>query len=187
MRPIGQGKRQGTKRARGIGAALSQVDQEGGEEASEVLAILSLEPQWVTEAEADDFPIVHGNGQALHDRAAALAGEDGITVNILLLSSCPASGAGDNPEALASSTDRSASITVAGHTRYTALARAEFDPRWIPRWLFDRDEGCDDRVGSRFEKSRTQLAIAEMAKSAPANLRSFSRVCGRVAAGVRGR
>jgi hypothetical protein len=65
--------------------------------------------------------------------------------------------------------------------------RAEFDPRWIPRWLFDRDEGCDDRVGSRFEKSRTQLAIAEMAESAPANLRSFSRVYGRVAAGVRGR
>jgi hypothetical protein len=122
VRPIGQGKRQGTKRARGIGAALSQVDQEGGEEASEVLAILSLEPRWVTEAEADDFPIVHGNGQALHDRAAALAGEDGITVNILLLSSCPASGAGDNPEALASTTDRSASITVAGHTRYTSLA-----------------------------------------------------------------
>jgi hypothetical protein len=85
VRPIGQGKRQGTKRARGIGAALSQVDQEGGEEASEVFAILSLEPQWVTEAEADDFPIVHGNGQALHDRAAALAGEDGITANILLL------------------------------------------------------------------------------------------------------
>lgn len=131
MRPIGQGKRQGTKRARGIGAALSQVDQEGGEEASEVFAILSLEPQWVTEAEADDFPIVHGNGQALHDRAAALAGEDGITVNILLLSSCPASGAGDNPEASPLrriGARRSPWLATPGTRRWQSRVRSTLDP-----------------------------------------------------------
>ena len=37
------------------------------------------------EAEAENIAIVNGNGNGLHDRAAALAGEDGATANVLLL------------------------------------------------------------------------------------------------------
>ena len=69
---------------RGIGAVLTQLDN-AGEAAEEVFSILRLEPRWVTEAEAEGFPLVSGNGKGLHDRAAALAGEDGITAPILLL------------------------------------------------------------------------------------------------------
>lgn len=72
-------------RGRGIGAVLSQVDEDAGEPANEVVSILSIEPKWVTEEEAEGFAIVSGNTHGLRDRAAALAGTDGRTANILLL------------------------------------------------------------------------------------------------------
>jgi hypothetical protein len=77
-------RRRGTK-TRGVGAVLTQVDDTAGDPASEVFALLKLDPRWVTESEAEDFPIVQGNGRGLQDRAAALAGEDGATASILLL------------------------------------------------------------------------------------------------------
>lgn len=70
---------------KGIGAVLTQLDAVGGESASEVFSILRLDPKWVSESEAEGFPLVNGNGKGLHDRAAALAGEDGLSANILLL------------------------------------------------------------------------------------------------------
>jgi hypothetical protein len=82
-RSTGTGRRKGTQ-TRGLGSVLSQVDTEG-EEATEVFAMLNLEPMWVTEREAETFPVVNGNGNGIHDRAAALAGEDGATAGILLL------------------------------------------------------------------------------------------------------
>jgi len=84
-RTPGTGRRQSSGGTRGIGAALTQVDEQAGEPASEVFSILRLDPKWVTESESEDFPLVNGNGKGLHDRAAALAGEDGITASILLL------------------------------------------------------------------------------------------------------
>ena len=84
-RSAGAGTRQGPGATRGIGAALTQIDETHGEPATEVFTILRLDPKWVTEAESDDFPLVNGNGRGLHDRAAALAGEDGLTAAILLL------------------------------------------------------------------------------------------------------
>ena len=83
--PIGEGSRNKGQNTRGIGSVLTQVEPEDGEPASEVYSILQLEPQWVTEAEADTFPIVNGNGKGIRDRAAALAGESGATADILLL------------------------------------------------------------------------------------------------------
>lgn len=83
-RSTGPGKRPGRSRSRGIGSVLTQAEP-SGEEANEVFAILSLEPKWVTEAEAETFPIVNGNGKGLHDRAAALVGVDGASASILLL------------------------------------------------------------------------------------------------------
>jgi hypothetical protein len=47
--------------------------------------MLNLEPKWVSEQEAETFPLVNGNSKGLQDRAAALAGEDGATAGILLL------------------------------------------------------------------------------------------------------
>lgn len=70
---------------RGIGAALAQVNENSDDPAEEVYTVLQLDPKWVTESEAEGFPIVNGNGNGLTDRAAALAGEDGITAEILLL------------------------------------------------------------------------------------------------------
>jgi hypothetical protein len=64
---------------------LSQVVDPGGVPATEVFALLNLEPKWVTEAEAENFSIVNGNSNGLHDRAAALVGEDGRTGAMLLL------------------------------------------------------------------------------------------------------
>jgi hypothetical protein len=84
-RPTGAGRRQGAGSTRGIGSVLTQVDDIAGEPATEVFSILKLEPMWVTEAQAEGLPIVNGNGKGLHDRAAALAGEDGVGANILLL------------------------------------------------------------------------------------------------------
>ena len=82
---IGPGQRRKTTHARGIGAVLTQVEPEG-EPSNEVFAMLHLEPRWVTEREAETFPIVSGNGNGIRDRAAALAGEDGATASHLLLS-----------------------------------------------------------------------------------------------------
>jgi len=84
-RPVGPGPRRPANRTRGIGAVLTQVDGSDPEPAREVFSLLSLNPQWVTEKEADGFAIVNGNGRGLRDRAAALAGEDGATAHILLL------------------------------------------------------------------------------------------------------
>lgn len=83
-RSIGPGVRPKRAQARGIGAVLTQVDPDGAQ-ANEVFAMLSLEPRWVNENEAEGFPIVSDGGGGLRDRAAALAGEDGATATILLL------------------------------------------------------------------------------------------------------
>jgi hypothetical protein len=84
-RIAGAGRRQSPGGSRGIGSALTQIDERSGESASEVFLILHLDPKWVTEAESEDFPLVNGNDKGLHDRAAALAGEDGVSASILLL------------------------------------------------------------------------------------------------------
>lgn len=84
-RPTGPGPRRRTSRTRGIGAVLTQVDGPDADPAQEVYSLLKLNPQWVSEEEADGFPIVNGNGRGIRDRAAALAGEDGATADILLL------------------------------------------------------------------------------------------------------
>jgi hypothetical protein len=83
-RTIGPAKRKKTTHQRGIGAVLTQAEPDG-EAASEIYSMLSLEPRWVTEKEAESIAIVNGNSHGLHDRAAALAGEDGATANVLLL------------------------------------------------------------------------------------------------------
>jgi hypothetical protein len=74
-----------TGRGRGIGALLSDLDEEAGQPAAETTVTLELQWKWVSEVEADDYAIVNGNTNGLHDRAAALAGTDGRTANILLL------------------------------------------------------------------------------------------------------
>jgi hypothetical protein len=84
-RTIGPGRRRSTSSTRGIGAVLTQVDSAEGKPATEVFSLLRINPQWVSESEADSFAIVNGNSKGLHDRAAALAGEDGATADILLL------------------------------------------------------------------------------------------------------
>jgi len=85
-RSVGTGRRSATNGgARGIGAVLSEVADDNGELSSEIHGVLSLEPRWVTESESEGLTIVRGNGNGLHDRAAALAGEDGRTAAILLL------------------------------------------------------------------------------------------------------
>ncbi len=48
-------------------------------------ALSHITPRWVTEAEADEFPIVEASGTGLRDRAAALSGVDGATATDLLL------------------------------------------------------------------------------------------------------
>jgi hypothetical protein len=83
-RAVGPGQRRKGVHARGIGAVLTQVEPDG-EPTNEVFAMLNLEPRWVSEQEAETFAIVNSNGKGLHDRAAALAGEDGATAGILLL------------------------------------------------------------------------------------------------------
>lgn len=84
-RTVGVGPRAKTPRTRGIGAVLSEVDPESGQPAQEVYANTDLTPQWVTEDEAEGMPIVNGNHNGIHDRAAALNGTDGRTASILLL------------------------------------------------------------------------------------------------------
>jgi hypothetical protein len=84
-RRVGVSTRQGAGGSRGIGSLLTQVDDTADQPANEVFSILQLEPQWVAEKEAEDMPIVNGNGRGLQDRAAALAGPDGATAPNLLL------------------------------------------------------------------------------------------------------
>lgn len=84
-RPVGPGRRRNTRSTRGLGSVLTQVDGDDAQPASEVYSLLQITPQWVSESEAETFPIVNGNSKGLHDRAAALAGEDGATADILLL------------------------------------------------------------------------------------------------------
>lgn len=84
-RPTGAGRRAPTSSTRGIGALLTQASETDGEPASEVFSILQLTPQWVTEAQAEGFALVNGNGQGLRDRAAALVGADGLRATTLLL------------------------------------------------------------------------------------------------------
>lgn len=78
-------RRTNGSRQQGIGSLLPQIDIEDGEPANEVFSILSLNPRWLTEAEAEEMAIVNGNGRGLHDRAAALAGVDGLSAPELLL------------------------------------------------------------------------------------------------------
>jgi hypothetical protein len=73
------------ERARGIGAVLAEIDDLNGQPAVETAMTVNLTTKWVSEHEAENFPIVNGNGSGLRDRAAALAGEDGRTATILLL------------------------------------------------------------------------------------------------------
>ncbi|MEA3078001.1 MAG: hypothetical protein QOF60_2909 [Actinomycetota bacterium] len=85
-RPVGDGKKPaGAGTTRGIGSVLTQEDTTNGDPASEVYALLQLHPKWVTEEQAAGMPIVNGEGKGLHDRAAALVGEDGARASILLL------------------------------------------------------------------------------------------------------
>lgn len=70
---------------RGIGAVLSELEERNGTPSVPINPARNLEPLWVTETEADTMPVVNGNGNGLHDRAAALNGTDGRTANILLL------------------------------------------------------------------------------------------------------
>jgi histidine kinase/DNA gyrase B/HSP90-like ATPase len=72
-------------RQQGVGSLLPQVDLESGEPANEVYSLLNLNPRWVTEAEAEGMTIVKANGKGLRDRAAALAGVDGLSAPELLL------------------------------------------------------------------------------------------------------
>lgn len=83
-RPTGGGRRSKPGGTRGIGALLSQLDPDGVS-ASEVFSALPLEPRWITEAEADDYALVDRDGRGLHDRAAGLVGDNGVTAAILVL------------------------------------------------------------------------------------------------------
>lgn len=85
-RPVNTATRPRSGSGRGIGAVLAQFD-DAGEPATEIVSILSLRPEWVTERESESFSIVNGNSNGLHDRAAALVGEDGRTASILLMNS----------------------------------------------------------------------------------------------------
>ncbi len=84
-RPTGQGRRRKKGKTRGIGAVLTQIEGADAEPAQEIFSLLRINPQWVNEKDAETFAIVNGDSQGLHDRAAALAGEDGVTADILLL------------------------------------------------------------------------------------------------------
>jgi hypothetical protein len=79
------GQRSNSNRQQGIGSLLPQVDVENGQPASEVFSILSLNPRWVSETEAEGMTIVNANGKGLRDRAAALAGMNGLSAPELLL------------------------------------------------------------------------------------------------------
>ncbi len=74
-----------TTSPRGVGAVLAIVADEESDPATEVFSMLSINPKWVSEEEAENVTIVNGNGRGLRDRAAALGGEDGATAEVLLL------------------------------------------------------------------------------------------------------
>jgi len=82
---MGSGNRRAKSGGRGIGAVLANLDDANGVSAEEVASRRDLDIRWVTEAESETTSIVNGNSNGLHDRAAALAGQDGRTANILLL------------------------------------------------------------------------------------------------------
>lgn len=82
--PIGAGPREsGSREPKGIGSALAIADE--GDPANAVFSMLQLKPRWVTEAQAEESPIVNANGRGIQDRAAALAGVDGLKAEELLL------------------------------------------------------------------------------------------------------
>jgi hypothetical protein len=80
-----RGRPQSAGTPRGIGSVLTRLDDVSGEVANEVFSILKLDPKWVTEEASNGMAIVKGNGSGLHDRAAALVGDDGISASVLLL------------------------------------------------------------------------------------------------------
>lgn len=82
--PVKSGPRRRRTGGRGIGAVLSDLD-DSNSTAQEENSQRPLEPIWVTEQEAESMSIVNGNGNGLHDRAAALAGQDGRTAAVILL------------------------------------------------------------------------------------------------------
>jgi hypothetical protein len=83
--PIKSGTRRRRSGGRGIGAVLSDLDDNDVSAAQEEKTQRALQPIWVTEQAADGMSIVNGNSNGLHDRAAALAGQDGRTAEVLLL------------------------------------------------------------------------------------------------------
>lgn len=84
--PVGpRERRPKTTSPRGIGAVLAIVADEESDPATEVFSMLSINPKWVSEEEAENVTIVNGNTRGLRDRAAALGGEDGATADVLLL------------------------------------------------------------------------------------------------------
>jgi hypothetical protein len=83
--PVKSGTRRRRGSGRGIGAVLSDLEDRDASPAQEEKIQRTLEPIWVTEQEAENSSIVNGNGNGLHDRAAALAGQDGRTADVLLL------------------------------------------------------------------------------------------------------
>ena len=80
----GSGRANRNGSGRGIGAVLSELD-DSGVTTVPITTSHEIERKWITEAESEDMAIVHGNGNGLRDRAAALAGTDGRTAWILLL------------------------------------------------------------------------------------------------------
>ena len=83
--PVKSGTRRRRGSGRGIGAVLSDLEDRDASPAQEEKIQRTLEPIWVTEQEAENSSIVNGDGNGLHDRAAALAGQDGRTADVLLL------------------------------------------------------------------------------------------------------
>jgi hypothetical protein len=83
--PTKSGPRRRRSGGRGIGAVLSDLEDQDATPAQEVHSTRGLEPIWVTEEEAESMSILNGNSNGLHDRAAALAGQDGRTADVLLL------------------------------------------------------------------------------------------------------
>jgi hypothetical protein len=85
VRSGASGKRPNSGTPRGIGSVLTRLDDVAGEAANEVFSILKLDPKWVTEEASNGMTIVKGDNNGLHDRAAALVGDDGVSASVLLL------------------------------------------------------------------------------------------------------
>lgn len=88
-RPTGSGTRGDTRaRTRGSGPLLSRLadlTDPAAQPATEVFGADSLSVHWVSESEAAGQALVDPDGKGLHDRAGALAGENGRTAPDLLL------------------------------------------------------------------------------------------------------